>query len=56
MNASLFARIIGVADYSKKGKGGFLLLLDIDGRPMTCFTFEGENLSEEVRHKILLFY
>ena len=60
MNATLFAQIEGIVDFnfkgSKGGKSGYFLLFNIDGRPMGCFTFEGEDISPEVRHKVLLFY
>ena len=60
MNDTLFAQIDGVVDFnftgSKGGKSGWFVLFNIDDRPMGCFTFEGEDLSPEVRHKVLLFY
>ena len=60
MNATLFAKIDGVVDFNFKsesgGKSGYFLLLNIEGKPMGCFTFEDEDISEEVRHKVLLFY
>ena len=60
INDKLFAQIEGVVDFNFKGseglKSGHLLLLNIEGRPMYCFTIEDEDISKEVRHKILLFY
>ena len=60
MNDKLFAQIDSVVDFNfggiKGGKSGYLLLLNINGRPMMCFTFEGEDISEEVRHRELLFF
>ena len=60
INDTLFARIDGVVDFNLKGseggKSGWLLLLNIEGRPKICFTFEGEDISEEVRHKVLLLF
>ena len=59
IDSTLFAQIEGVVDFNLKSKGGkssWLLLLNIEGRPKYCFTFEGEGISEGVRHQILLLY
>ena len=60
MNDRLFAQIDGVVDFDFRerngGKSGWLLLFNINGRPMTCFTWEGEDISKEVRHEVLLFF
>ena len=59
MNATLFAKIEGIVDFDFKTKGvksGYFLLFNIEGKPKACFTFEGEDISAEVRHKVLLFY
>ena len=58
MNGSLFAQIDGVADFNfmseSGGKSGYLMLLNIEGRPKFCFTFEGDDITRQVRHKVLL--
>ena len=50
MDDKLFAQIEGVVDFNKEDKSGYFLLLNISGRPMTCYTFQGEGISEMVRH------
>ena len=58
MDDKLFAKIESVVDFNfgrDDGKSGYLLLLNIEGRPKTCFTLENEEISAEVRHKILHF-
>ena len=60
MNATLFVKIDGAVDFNFKesddGKSGHFLIINIDGRPMGCFAFEDEDISEEVRHKTFLFH
>ena len=54
MDGTLFAKIKGVVDFNfgnDGGKLGHLLLFNISGRPMMCFTFRDEDISREVRHK-----
>ena len=55
MEDKLFAKIEGVVDFNFKGRGdgksGYFLLLNINGRPMGCFTFEGEGISQMVGYK-----
>ena len=53
MDDSMFARIDGVVDFNLRadgGKSGWFLILNINGAPKGCFTFEKEDISEEVRH------
>ena len=60
MNDRLFAQIEGAVDFNFRakegGKSGHLLLLNIEDKPKYCFAFEGEDISEGVRHQILHFY
>ena len=53
MEDNLFGQIEGVVDFNfgkENGKSGHFLLLNIEGRPKYCFTFEGEGISQMVRH------
>ena len=56
MDQKLFETIGGVVYYlfsDSKGRtfSGWLILFNIEGRPKYCFTAEGKDLSNDVRHK-----
>ena len=56
MDASLFEKIDGVIktiESSDDKNFGYLLLLNIDGRPKICFTSLSGDISEQVRHKYI---
>ena len=54
LNDSLFENIDGVVDYNYgKGYSGWLVLFSIDQTLKYCFTAENQNISEEVRHRVI---
>ena len=53
------AQIDGIVDFNfeeKGGKSGHFIIVNINGRPKMCFTFENESISEEVLHKNTLIF
>ena len=58
MDQKVFETIGGVVYYIFSDSSGWLILFNIGGRPKYCFTAEGKDLSNDVRHekKFTLFF